>query len=112
VDPGAFEALTTGRVLLFERDGSTVGIEQYLPGRRVLWQYADGTCTRGFWFADGPQICFVYDTAPAPQCWLFERRGARYYARQSDLASGHPSEILMSRELPAPPTCQGPGLGV
>lgn len=112
VAPEVFEAFSAGRTLSFERDGAYYGAEQYLENRRVIWRYGDGTCTTGHWFTDGNDICFVYDTNPLPQCWVFARRGDSYFARISGLPSGDPSEIRMSGSTTEPLPCNAPDLGV
>ncbi|NNU81016.1 hypothetical protein HMH01_11265 [Halovulum dunhuangense] len=112
VDPGAFERLSTGRTLSFEQQGLPFGAEQYLPGRRVIWQFADGSCANGIWFPDGPHICFLYDTGGPAQCWLFERRAGNYFARSAGLPPGDPSELRLSGETDGPLACAAPGLGV
>ena len=45
--PAAFEALAEGHMLHFTLDGAPFGAEQYFPGRRSLWRFADGTCAAG-----------------------------------------------------------------
>ncbi len=65
----AFEAYTNGKTMYFSNGGRVFGAEQYLPGRRVLWSFLDGTCNDGSWFSQNEQICFHYDSENEPQCW-------------------------------------------
>lgn len=112
VGPNDFSDFTEGYTLYFERHDTPYGAEQYLPGRQVIWQYADGTCTHGAWYAEGDALCFFYENDPAPQCWHFSRRGGGFYARVRGLAEGDPSELQMSARLRGPLDCTGPDLGV
>lgn len=66
-----FEAYVTGKTLTYTSNGVPYGVEQYLSGRRVLWQYLDSDCQAGEWYPDGELICFVYDAIDGPQCWTF-----------------------------------------
>ncbi len=66
----AFDKYATGRTLTFGLpDGTTFGVEQYLPDRRVIWSPLDGTCTDGIWYEDDTNICFLYENDPEPKCW-------------------------------------------
>ena len=112
VGPSEFEAMTEGRTLTFDRAGRYFGVEQYLANRQVIWRFADGTCAVGHWFGEGTDICFVYDTDPAPQCWVFERREGDFYARIRGLAAGDPSELRLSGEIDVDLDCPAPNLGV
>ncbi|MEM6438726.1 MAG: hypothetical protein AAF763_03375 [Pseudomonadota bacterium] len=74
IGPAAFERLTEGRVLTFLSQGRPYGAEQYLPGRRVIWQGVSGVCLFGRWEGRGEDICFTYDDAPEQRtCWVVER---------------------------------------
>ncbi len=112
VTPDAFERMTEGRTLAFDRNGSHYGVERYLPGREVIWEYADKTCSFGHWFAAGTHICFVYDNAPTPQCWIFAERDGAFFARMSDLPPRDPSEIRLTGDYDGPFECPAPNLGV
>jgi hypothetical protein len=75
-----FEALVTGKTLTFSTGVSPYGVEYYAPNRQVIWSFTDGDCVRGEWFEDpsesGPNICFIYEKNPDPQCWqVFEDQG-------------------------------------
>lgn len=68
----AFERQTTGQTLTFSHMGLPYGVEQYLPGRRVLWAFIGDTCQEGIWYERESMICFVYDYDPLnEQCWSF-----------------------------------------
>jgi hypothetical protein len=109
VTPEAFEAMSEGRTLHFTLDGLPFGSEQYFPGRRSLWRFADGTCDRGGWWAEGERICFAYDGHPEPQCWRFLRDGDRFRA---ELADGDGALVLdLSRTDDARLPCPAPDLG-
>lgn len=109
---GEFERLSTGKTLYFTQAGRPYGVEQYAPGRQVVWQYADGTCDTGYWYQERSALCFVYDSNPEPQCWIFEARDGDFFARVEGAASGDPSELRLAGESDAPLVCQGPDLGV
>ncbi|MDX8354452.1 hypothetical protein [Cognatiyoonia sp. IB215182] len=65
-----FDAYVTGRTITFRTDlNPTYGVEQYLPGRRVMWSAFDGTCQYGVWFESKGDICFRYDHDPEHKCW-------------------------------------------
>lgn len=107
-----FEAEVTGRTIQYASSGEApYGAEQYLPGRRVIWTFLDGTCTEGLWYeqADG-LICFVYEMDLVPQCWSFWSAGGEISARfENDPAA---TELYELSRSDAPLTCQGPDLGV
>jgi hypothetical protein len=111
VAPEAFEAMSEGRTLYFSLDGEAFGAEQYFPGRRSLWRFADGTCDRGRWRAEGERICFVYERTPWPQCWIFLRRGEGYTASlvQDGAEAGLVLELSGSDTEPL--ACPGPDVG-
>lgn len=102
-----FEAEVTGRTLTYGSGGIVWGQEQYLPGRRVLWAFTGQACEEGYWRAEGPAICFVYEATPGPNCWLFYRDGERLVARSMG-SMGSLSEVERSAE---PMQC-GPRVGV
>ena len=45
-----FEAATTGRTLYYNSAGQAYGVEQYLPGRRVIWAFVGDDCRKGNWY--------------------------------------------------------------
>lgn len=65
MDGAAFERYTEGRTLSFNAGGVPYGIEQYLPGRRVLWAFVGQECQEGVWYERGDMICFAYDKTSA-----------------------------------------------
>ncbi|MEM6620472.1 MAG: hypothetical protein AAF631_14410, partial [Pseudomonadota bacterium] len=81
VSPEAFQRMSEGRTMTFSRGGEFYGAEQFYTRRRSLWQYADGTCTDGEWYAEGDYICFVYEESPVPQCWHFIEKPGGFAAR-------------------------------
>lgn len=105
-----FEALTTGRTLTYAQGGQVYGVEQYKPGRRVTWAFAQDDCREGRWYEAGEAICFVYDHDPTPQCWTFHRRAAGLSARF--LGDGPGTELTVVAETTDPMLCPGPDLGV
>jgi hypothetical protein len=106
-----FEAYTEGRTLSFGVGGEVYGMEQYRPGRRVTWTFLDGECSEGRWYAEGAEICFVYDDIPSPQCWLFFRGEEGLVARFSGPEG--PSTVLYEvGETREPMMCLGPEVGV
>lgn len=65
-----FDAYATGKTLSFGTEGTpSYGVEQYLPGKRVIWSGAPGECTTGVWYESKGSICFRYDSDPEPKCW-------------------------------------------
>lgn len=104
-----FAAYTKGRTLTFALpDGSTHGVEQYLPNKRVIWSPAPGTCVIGKWYAQDGDICFVYENDDEPKCWRVYRtpRGIR-----ADFTNTPGSTILFEAiDSPEPLICPGPEL--
>ena len=105
-----FEQATTGRTFFYSRDGQSYGAEQYLPGRKVIWAFTGDDCQKGLWYPDGPDICFVYENKPDPQCWIFTQGAGGLEARfRDDFAE---SPLLGQRSSPEPMACLGPDVGV
>ena len=70
----AFEALTRGKVMNHFQFGGMYGAEEYLPGRRVIWQDGEG-CMRGHWTEASPGLlCFRYDGTAETWCWAYIQR--------------------------------------
>lgn len=111
MDAGQFEDYTTGRTLSFSAEGVPYGIEQYLPGRRVLWAFLGDTCQEGTWYERGGMICFVYDHNPVEQCWSFYRTetGLRAIFQGPD---GPGTELYEVERSTRPLSCAAPGVGV
>ncbi|MEL6425785.1 MAG: hypothetical protein AAFQ33_10045 [Pseudomonadota bacterium] len=109
LSPDEFEDFTEGYTMRFIQDGRFVGAEMFLPGRRVTWQYSNGACTGGGWYAEEGAICFVYIDSPDPQCWHFLERDGRYFARLRGSEDPVADYELTSRDR-APLQCGDPGL--
>ena len=107
----SFERYTTGRTLSFSFDGVPFGIEQYLPGRRVLWAFLGNECQEGVWYEREGMICFIYDTNPDEQCWHFYRGEAGLRATFVG-PDGPGTELYEVERSTKPLTCEAPGLGV
>lgn len=108
----AFEALAEGHVLHFTLQGVPFGAEQYLPGRRSLWQYADGSCAAGVWWDDGAgRICFRYEERSDAQCWRFEGRPEALSAElvEQGVPTGFVLDLVGKDQTPLP--CPGPDVG-
>lgn len=106
-----FDVYTRGQTFYYGTEGEEpYGAEEYLPGRRVRWSFLDGDCQEGYWYAQGPLICFVYESRSEPQCWSFERRTGRLVAQfegETPMA-----ELYEVRKSPEPLACPGPKIGV
>ncbi|GIT90878.1 hypothetical protein JANAI62_13320 [Jannaschia pagri] len=112
VTPQEFEQMVHGKTFYFDRYGEPFGSEQYFTDKRVIWAFEGGQCQRGIWFANAEgNICFVYDSDPAPQCWHFiEMPGGGFHAR---VVGDPPSEDLVTSDVDAEPIdCPLPDLGV
>ncbi|MBZ4022703.1 hypothetical protein CKO11_09560 [Rhodobacter sp. TJ_12] len=106
-----FDALTLGKTITYSADGAVYGIEEYRPGRRVVWAFSEGNCQEGDWFAMGDQICFDYHMPEVGlQCWTFHQRGDDLVAWFEGDRAGEP--LVSLRESPAPLNCPGPEIGV
>ncbi|MEO0937247.1 MAG: hypothetical protein AAFY38_03760 [Pseudomonadota bacterium] len=105
-----FEAYTTGRTLFFGQNGAPYGAEIYLENRRVRWSFLDGECKDGYWYDDGPLICFVYEDRPEPQCWTFELGSGGLIARFENEPNA--TELYEAQDLGEEMLCLGPKIGV
>jgi hypothetical protein len=104
-----FEAYATGQTLTFGIGGIPYGIEQYLPGRRVIWAFIGEECREGSWFDLGPQICFEYDDEPGRlHCWTFHAGPEGLIARSEGPGGGELVEVERTTE---PMFCPGPDVG-
>ncbi len=110
VSPEAFDAFSQGRTLVYSDGDRAYGIEQYLPGRQVLWAFIGEECRRGHWYPEGSEICFVYENNPVPQCWSYFNTADGLRARFRDDPADAP--MISVRESPDPMPCTGPMLGV
>ncbi len=105
-----FEAYTTGKTLTYGLGGQAYGVEEYLPGRQVIWQFVGEQCRRGVWYEEAGQICFVYEHDPTPQCWSFFQTDRGIRAR---FAGDPPGADLVEVERSSRPMiCPGPEVGV
>lgn len=111
VAPEAFEALSEGRTLRFAIDGKAFGAEQFFPGRRTLWRFAEGACQHGTWHAEHGLICFVYDDMPAPICWRFLDTGAGYTAALVEDGAETGLRLRLQAIDANPLPCPGPEVG-
>lgn len=104
-----FDALTLGRSMSWSESGMVYGLEQYLPGRRVRWAAVGEDCMLGHWYADGPAICFKYETDVEPDCWIITRSATGFDALYTTNPPGTPPVAVA--ETPDPPACPGPEVG-
>ena len=106
-----FEDYTTGKVLTYGVAGAPYGIEQYLPGRKVVWAFVGDQCRTGSWYEKDRLICFVYDDrTDDPQCWSFYLGGQGLRAHFAGDASGN--DLIEVQQSSGPMPCPGPDLGV
>lgn len=109
MSPEDFAAYATGQTLTFAIDGVPYGIEQYLPGQRVIWAFIGEECREGSWFAAGPQICFEYDDeAGRLHCWSFFETPDGLIARSEGIGTSDLVEVARS---PEPMYCPAPDVG-
>lgn len=109
ISPQEFEAIVTGQTFSYASEGRPFGAEEYLNNRRVRWSFLDGECLEGHWYSDGPQICFVYEDIPDPQCWQFFLDGGQLLARfENDPTVQNVYETSRMNE---PLYCKGPKVG-
>lgn len=112
VPPAAFGVEVEGRTLHFTRDGMPFGAEQFLPGRRTLWRFADGICAPGRWWEmDGDAICFEYDALEGPICWRMRREGEAFSAHLLEGGVETGFRLDLDRIETAPLDCPGPDVG-
>jgi hypothetical protein len=109
--PQSFEAAATGRTLHFTLGGQPFGAEQYFPGRRVLWRFADGTCQQGHWWDEGSRICFAYEDGGGPQCWVFHPRPAGFAAALVEDGAETGFVLELAGSDTAPLDCPGRYIG-
>ena len=92
------------------------GITMVRSNISKIWQDRDGNCLRGSWYAAGPQMCFVYDNDPEPDCWTMSRtddgRVMIESTRLPDDPAVPPLVLELIRRTPLPIACTGPLLGV
>ncbi|MCA8869816.1 MAG: hypothetical protein KDA67_14270 [Rhodobacteraceae bacterium] len=108
--PEQFESYSSGKTLYFAEAGQPYGAEQYLPNRQSIWQYADGSCAKGIWYAENDLICFVYDDDSGEHCWNFLKKPEnRYAARAIGREPGADLEVIWKDQQPV--ICTGPEVG-
>lgn len=106
-----FDALTRGKTITYSAGSITYGIEEYRPGRRVVWAFAEGDCEEGDWFQQGEQICFDYHSPDVGlQCWTFHMQGNALVAWFEGKKDGSPLVSLDTSDKPL--NCPGPEVGV
>ena len=105
-----FEAYVTGKTLYYGRSGAPYGAEIYHENRRVTWSFLDGDCKDGYWYAEGHNICFVYDDRPDPQCWTFERGPGGLVARFENNPDS--TALYEAQDIGEEMICLGPKIGV
>lgn len=105
-----FEAAVTGRTLYYNSGGEPYGVEQYLPGRKVIWAFLGDDCRKGEWYEDQGFICFVYEDTPEQQCWTFWQSDEGLLAKFKGDPFGLP--LIAVEESPEPMACIGPNVGV
>ncbi|MCB2117458.1 MAG: hypothetical protein KDE00_14480 [Rhodobacteraceae bacterium] len=105
-----FEAATVGRTLFYNSGGVGYGVEQYLPGRKVVWAFLGDDCRKGEWYEDNGFICFIYEDEPDPQCWTFWKGETGLIAKFKDDPFGLP--LVAVQQSPEPMACLGPDVGV
>lgn len=106
-----FDAYARGKTLYYGKGNQIYGAEQYLPDRRVIWTFLDGSCQHGHWYEQAEQICFVYEgAADGPQCWHFFTRDGGLVAH----FEGDPDATSLSEldQIAEPLICLGPQPGV
>ncbi len=110
LSPEYFENFAEGKTLFFDQAGRRYGVEQYLPGRQSIWQFADGTCKKGIWYARKELICFLYEGDDQEQCWQFLRKGPDLAARAE--GNSPKDDLIVVGRNEAPISCRGPDVGV
>lgn len=105
-----FEAYVTGKTLYYGRAGEAYGAEIYHENRRVTWSFLDGECKEGYWYNEGPNICFVYEDRPDPQCWTFERGATGLIATFENNPDSQ--DLYEAQDVGEEMICLGPKVGV
>ncbi|NRB03126.1 MAG: hypothetical protein HRU30_07660 [Rhodobacteraceae bacterium] len=107
----AFDAYTRDKTLFYSQNGQRYGAEVYRENRRVTWSFLDGECKDGYWYNDGPTICFVYEDQQAnPQCWTFELGNNGLIA--SFVGAGDADILYEAQNADEEMLCLGPKVGV
>ena len=104
-----FDEYATGRTLSFGTIGNPdYGVEQYLPGRDVIWSPAPDICIEGVWFEQDGDICFLYENDPEAKCWKVYRTETGIRAEFTNRPGT--TVLFESTDLEKPLTCPGPDL--
>jgi hypothetical protein len=109
LEPEEFETYAEGYTLYFSQQGTPYGVEQYLPNRESIWQFADGICKRGIWYTRKEQICFLYEGDSEAQCWHFLKKGETYAARAEGREPEADLDVIWKDDRPI--ECLGPDVG-
>lgn len=110
LDAEAFDALTQGKTFYYGEGGQPYGAEEYLDNRRVRWSFLDGQCKEGHWYEADGMICFAYEDAPEPHCWVFEQGARGLIARF--MGETGATELYEMQQTRQPLRCKGPEVGV
>jgi hypothetical protein len=74
--PEAFQARTEGHAFgTYFADGTLLGFEIFLSGRKVIWQAADGTCQKGIWQVQNGYVCYLYEEVNPGHCMIYRAEG-------------------------------------
>ena len=110
LDAAGFDARTVGKTITYFSGGEPYGVEQYLPGQRVIWAFTESQCKEGRWFQAGELICFDYRDKNGLQCWTFYDRPEGLMARFQGSAESEP--LISLQESDKPLSCPGLDVGV
>ncbi|RWR35156.1 hypothetical protein D2T29_01410 [Sinirhodobacter populi] len=105
-----FDARTRGKTIEYTAQGQPYGVEEYRPGRKVVWAFEGDDCREGDWFQRDDQICFDYHDDTGLQCWTFHDSPDGLVAFFEGRNDGDP--LISLRESTVPLNCPGPDLGV
>lgn len=105
-----FEAYVTGKTLTYGQFGGVFGVEEYLSGRKVRWQFTADTCQYGRWYEKDGLICFSYEYDPSEHCWTFWRDDDGLKALSVNDPPG--SELSEVSQTAEGLNCPGPEVGV
>ncbi|WP_374430138.1 hypothetical protein [Tabrizicola sp.] len=98
--PEEFDTFATGRTLDYAVDGRVLGSEAYFPDRTVRDADTGGPCRTGFWYPDGPAVCFVYDGSDQRHCWLYWREGGEVFAKPVLAGPDEPAQTVTPAATP------------
>ncbi|MDP3197048.1 hypothetical protein [Tabrizicola sp.] len=98
--PDEFATFAAGRTLDYAVDGKVLGSEAYFPDRSVRDADTGGPCRSGFWYPDGPAVCFLYDGSDQRHCWLYWREGGKVRAKPLLSEPGDPVQTVTPAAAP------------